>query len=50
MVSQPRAAVVMGMLEDMRMSQLREHTNIRKKDASMNGVLGRVKDLIARNF
>ena len=50
MVSQPRAAVVMGMLEDMRMSQLREHTNIRKKDASMKGVFGRIKDLIVRNF
>ncbi len=49
MVCQPRASVVMGMLEDARLAQQRGYAGHKKSDAS-KGLLGRVKAFIVGNF
>ena len=51
MVTQPRAAVVMGMLEDARQAQQRGYVATRSKsDSAVRGVFGRIKDFIVGNF
>ena len=51
MVTQPRAAVVMGMLEDARQAQQRGYVASRSKsDSAVRGVFGRFKDFIVGNF
>ena len=51
MVTQPRAAVVMGMLEDARQAQQRGYVASRSKsDSAVRGVFGRIKDFIVGNF
>lgn len=49
MLSQPRCAVVMGMLEDAWMAQQRGYAPVRKSDAA-RGWLGRFREFVARNF
>ena len=49
MLCQSRASVVMGMLEDARMTQQRGFVPARKSDAS-RGWLGRVREFVVRNF
>ncbi len=51
MVTQSRAAVVMGMLEDARQAQQRGYVATRSKsDSAVRGVFGRIKDFIVGNF
>jgi len=49
MVAQPRAATVMGMLEDARIARLRGH-KVAQKAGSMKTALGGIKDWFIGNF
>jgi cell division protein FtsA len=49
MVSQPRAATVMGLLEEARLARLRGY-KVTQKKSSMNNAFGRFKDFIVGNF
>jgi len=49
MVAQPRAATVMGLLEEARLARLRGF-KVAQKSGSMKTMLGRVKDFIVGNF
>jgi len=49
MVAQPRAATVMGQLEEARMARLRGF-KVAAKSGSMKTALGRFKDFIVGNF
>jgi cell division protein FtsA len=49
MVSQPRAATVMGLLEEARMARLRGH-KVAQKAGSMQGALDRVKNWFVGTF
>jgi len=49
MVAQPRAATVMGLLEEARLARLRGH-KVAQKSGSMGNALGRFKDWIVGNF
>ena len=49
MVAQPRAATVMGLLEEARLGRLRGH-KVAQKAGSVQGALGRVKDWFIGNF
>ena len=49
MVAQPRAATVMGLLEEARMGRLRGH-KVAQKKGSVQGAFGRVKDWFVGNF
>jgi cell division protein FtsA len=49
MVSQARAATVMGLLEEARMSRLRGF-KVQERKSSMNNAFGRFKDFIVGNF
>lgn len=49
MVSQPRAATVMGLLEEARLARLRGYKATQKK-SSVNNAFGRFKDFIVGNF
>ena len=49
MVSQPRAATVMGLLEEARLARLRGF-KVTQKKSSMNNAFGRFKDFIVGNF
>jgi cell division protein FtsA len=49
MVAQPRAATVMGLLEEARLGRLRGH-KVAQKAGSVQSALGRVKDWFVGNF
>jgi len=49
MVSQPRAATVMGLMEEARLARLRGF-KVAKQSGSMKSAFGRVKDFIVGNF
>ena len=49
MVAHPRAATVLGLLEEARMARLRGH-KVSQKAGSMGSVMGRVKDWFVGNF
>jgi cell division protein FtsA len=49
MVAQPRAATVMGLLEEARMARLRGH-KVAQKAGTVQTALGRVKDWFVGNF
>ena len=49
MVAQPRAATVMGLLEEARLARLRGH-KVSQKAGSVHSALGRVKDWFVGNF
>ena len=49
MVAQPRAATVMGLLEEARMARLRGF-KVAQKSGSMQTAFGRVKDWFVGNF
>ncbi len=49
MVAQPRAATVMGLLEEARLARLRGH-KVSQKAGSVQSALGRVKDWFVGNF
>ena len=49
MVAQPRAATVMGLLEEARLARLRGY-KVTQKKSSMNNAFGRFKDFIVGNF
>jgi cell division protein FtsA len=49
MVSHPRAATVMGLLEEARMARLRGF-RVAQKNGSMKTAMGRVKDWFVGNF
>ncbi|MCD8514896.1 MAG: cell division protein FtsA [Burkholderiaceae bacterium] len=49
MVAQPRAATVMGLLEEARLARLRGH-KVAQKAGSMGSALGRLKDWFVGNF
>jgi cell division protein FtsA len=49
MVSQPRAATVMGLLEEARLARLRGY-KVTQKKSSVNNAFGRFKDFIVGNF
>ncbi|MDP3701597.1 MAG: cell division protein FtsA [Hylemonella sp.] len=49
MVGQPRAATVMGLLEEARMARLRGY-KVSQKHGSMKNAMGRVKDWFIGNF
>ncbi|NBQ86618.1 MAG: cell division protein FtsA [Betaproteobacteria bacterium] len=49
MVAQPRAATVMGLLEEARLARLRGQ-KVAGKNGPMKGVFGRVRDFIVGNF
>ena len=49
MVAQPRAATVMGLLEEARLARLRGLT-VSQKNGSMKTALGRAKDWFIGNF
>ena len=49
MVSQPRAATVMGLLEEARIARLRGY-KVAQKNGSMKTAVGRVKDWFVGNF
>ena len=49
MVAQPRAATVMGLLEEARMARMRGFT-VAQKNGSMKTAMGRVKDWFIGNF
>ena len=49
MVAQPRAATVMGLLEEARIARLRG-MKVQQKSSTMKGALDRVKDWFVGNF
>jgi cell division protein FtsA len=49
MVAQPRAATVMGLLEEARLARLRGH-KVAQKAGSVGGLLTRVKEWFVGNF
>jgi cell division protein FtsA len=49
MVAQPRAATVMGLLEEARMARVRGH-KVAQKSGSVKTAFGRIKDFIVGNF
>jgi len=49
MVAQPRAATVMGLLEEARLARLRGH-KVAQKSGSMGSAVGRIKDWFVGNF
>lgn len=49
MVAQPRAATVMGLLEEARLARLRGF-KVAQKNSSMTTAFGRIKDFIVGNF
>jgi len=49
MVAQPRAATVMGLLEEARLARLRGH-KVAQKSGSMGSAMGRIKDWFVGNF
>jgi cell division protein FtsA len=49
MVSQPRAATVMGLLEEARLARLRGY-KVTQKKSSVNNAFGRFKDFIVGTF
>jgi cell division protein FtsA len=49
MVGQPRAATVMGLLEEARLARLRGY-KVAAKHGSMKTAMGRVKDWFIGNF
>jgi cell division protein FtsA len=49
MVAQPRAATVMGLLEEARLARMRGH-KVAQKAGSVTSALGRVKDWLVGNF
>ena len=49
MVAQPRAATVMGLLEEARMARLRGF-KVAQKNGSMKTAFGSIKDWIVGNF
>jgi len=49
MVAQPRAATVMGLLEEARMGRMRGH-KVAQKAGSVKGAFGKVKDWFVGNF
>ncbi len=49
MVSQPRAATVMGLLEEARMARMRG-LKVAQKNGSMRTAFGQVKDWFVGNF
>ena len=49
MVSQPRAATVMGLMEEARLARLRGF-KVSQKKGSMNNAFTRFKDFIVGNF
>jgi len=49
MVGQPRAATVMGLLEEARLARVRGH-KVAQKNGSMKTAFGRIKDFIVGNF
>jgi len=49
MVAQPRAATVMGLLEEARLARIRGH-KVAQKNGSMKTAFGRFKDFIVGNF
>ncbi len=49
MVAQPRAATVMGLLEEARLARVRGH-KVAQKNGSMKTAFGRIKDFIVGNF
>jgi cell division protein FtsA len=49
MVGQARAATVMGLLEEARLSRLRG-LRVTQKKSPVNNALGRLKDFIVGNF
>ena len=49
MVAQPRAATVMGLLEEARLGRMRGY-KVSQKAGSMHNAFGRVKDWLVGNF
>jgi cell division protein FtsA len=49
MVAQPRAATVMGLLEEARLARIRGH-KVAMKNGSVKTAFGRIKDFIVGNF
>jgi cell division protein FtsA len=49
MISQPRAATVMGLLEEARLARVRGH-KVAQKHGSVKTAFGRFKDFIVGNF
>jgi len=49
MVAQPRAATVMGLLEEARLARVRGH-KVAQKNGSMKTAFSRFKDFIVGNF
>jgi cell division protein FtsA len=49
MVAQPRAATVMGLLEEARLARLRGH-KVAQKSGSVGSAVGRIKDWFVGNF
>ncbi|MFY7905872.1 MAG: cell division protein FtsA, partial [Burkholderiaceae bacterium] len=49
MVAQPRAATVMGLLEEARLARLRGH-KVAQKAGAMQGAFGKIKDWFIGNF
>ena len=49
MVAQPRAATVMGLLEEARMARMRGY-KVAQKSGSVKSAFGRLKDFIVGNF
>ncbi|OQC05832.1 MAG: hypothetical protein BWX79_02211 [Alphaproteobacteria bacterium ADurb.Bin100] len=49
MVSQPRAATVMGLMEEARLARLRGF-KVAKQNGSVKTAFGRVRDFIVGNF
>ena len=49
MVAQPRAATVMGLLEEARLARIRGF-RVAQKNGSMKTAMGRVKDWFIGNF
>jgi cell division protein FtsA len=49
MVSQPRAATVMGLLEEARMARMRGY-KVAQKSGSVQSAFSRFKDMVVRNF
>ena len=49
MVAQPRAATVMGLLEEARMARMRGY-KVAQKTGSVKSAFGRLKDFIVGNF
>jgi cell division protein FtsA len=49
MVAQPRAATVMGLLEEARLARIRG-AKVMQKHGSVKTAFGRIKDFIVGNF